>query len=263
MERNYFVSLVYGIIAATALSLLDYLSLRGTPTNKISKIYHVAAFGYLLWAVVLAAGIGFDSLFGYMSDSNVYLLEGMLVVVGFRISILTSVIGARLVRAILVSFIGPVLFLLILLSPSVFYSFVVEYTNALLISSFFVIWAVIWSIMADRAGRPHVLSTFNLLQAFLSAWTEQKGDRMEEIVESRAEEKDVKSFVLQFYPNPSNQAEISIVLPGVHPGPFKPIGGSNLPYELLRIFSSRALVVHSASDHSFNIPSKNVLAKFL
>jgi putative membrane protein len=263
MERNYFVLLVYGIIAGTALSLLDYLSLRGTPTNKISKMYHMAAFGYLLWGVVLAAGIGFDSLSGYKSDSNVYLLEGMLVVVGFRISILTSVIGARRVRAILVSFIGPVLFLLILLSPSVFYGFVVEYTNALLIGSFFVIWAVIWSIMADKAGRPHVLSTFNLLQAFLSAWTEQKGDRMEEIVESRAEEKDVKSYVLQFYPNPSNQAEISIVLPGVHPGPFKPIGGSNLPYELLRIFSSRALVVHSASDHSFNIPSKNELEKYL
>src|SRR4029453_9525765 len=98
-------------------------------------------------------------------------------------------------------FIGPVLFLLILLSPSVFYGFVAEYAKALLISSFFVIWAVICCIMADKAVRPHVLSTFNLLQPFLSAWTEQKGDRMEEIVESRAEEKDVKSYVLQFYPN--------------------------------------------------------------
>jgi putative membrane protein len=262
-ERNYFVSLTYVITAALALSLLDYLSLRGAPTNKISKMYHIAAFGYLLWVVVLAAGIGFDSLFGYKSDSNIYLLEGMLVVVGFRISILTSVIGARLVRAIWVSFIGPVLFLLILLTPSVFYGIVAEYTNALLISSFFVVWAVIWSIMADKAGRPHVISTFNLLQAFLSAWTEQKGEMMEEIVESRAEEKDVRSYVLQFYPYPSNQAEISLVVPGVHPGPFKPIGGSNLPYELLRIFSSRALVVHSASDHSFNIPSKNELAKYL
>jgi putative membrane protein len=262
-ERNYFVSLVYGITAAIALSLLDYLSLHGTPTNKISKMYHITAFGYLLWAVVLASGIGLDSLFGYKSDSNIYLLEGMLVVVGFRISILTSVIGARLVRAIWVSFIAPAFFLLILLTPSVFHGIVFEYTNALLISSFFVIWAVIWSIMADKAGRPHVLSTFNLLQAFLSAWTEQKGDRMEEIVESRAEEKDVKSYVLQFYPSASNQAEISVVVPGVHPGPFKPIGGSNLPYELVRIFSSRAIVVHSASDHSFNIPSKNELAKYL
>jgi putative membrane protein len=263
MERNYFVSLIYGIIAALALSLLDYLSLRGAPTNKISKMYHITAFGYLLWVVVLAVGIGFDSLFGYKSDSNIYLLEGMFVVAGFRISIFTSVIGARLVKATWVSFIGPVLFLLILLTPSVFYGIVIEYKNGLILSSFFVIWAVLWSILADKAGRPHVLSTFNLLQAFLSAWTEHKGDRMEEIVESRAKAKDVRSYVLQFYPNASNQAEISLVVPGVHPGPFKPIGGSNLPYELMRIFSSRALVVHSASDHSFNIPSKNELTKYL
>jgi putative membrane protein len=68
---------------------------------------------------------------------------------------------------------------------------------------------------------------------------------------------------MKFYANNSNQVEISLVIPGVHPGPFKPIGGSNLPYELLKIFSTRALVVHSASDHSFNIPSKNELTKYL
>jgi putative membrane protein len=263
MVKNYVVSLVYGLIAILALSFLDYLSLHGAPTNKISKMYHVAAFGNLLWLIVLAVGIAFDSLFGYKSDSDIYLLEGMLIVVGFRISIFTSVIGAGLVRAVCVSFIGPVLFLVILLTPSGFYDIVLKYSHALVISSFFVIWAVIWSILADKAGRPYVLSTFNLLQAFLSAWTEQKGDRMEEIVEARAEVKNVTSYIMKFYTNTSNQVEISLVIPGVHPGPFKPIGGSNLPYELLRIFSTRALVVHSASDHSFNIPSKNELTKYL
>ena len=68
---------------------------------------------------------------------------------------------------------------------------------------------------------------------------------------------------MKFYTNTSNQLEISLVIPGVHPGPFKPIGGSNLPYELLRIFSTRALVVHNASDHSFNIPSKKELTNYL
>jgi putative membrane protein len=260
---NYPLSLFNSVSAIFALGFLDYFTLRGTPTNKISKIFHVAAFGNLLWSVVLLTGITIDSLFGRYSNTNIYLLEGMLIVTGFRITIFRSVFGAGLLRAVVVSFLQPILFMIILFSPWQFYNSLFQHSTSLLIGSFFVIWAIIWSIIADRAGRPRVLSTFNLLQAFLSAWTEQKGDKLEEIVESKARNNYVTSNVMKFVPNDVNQKEISVVVPGVHPGPFKPVGGSNLPYELFRIFAGRALVVHSASDHSFNIPSKNELIKYL
>jgi putative membrane protein len=257
------VSLLYGISAILALSFLDYLALYGTPTNKISKIFHVEGFGNLLWSVVLGVGIVIDSLFGYNSNSNKYLLEGMLVVAGFRIAIFRSVFGAGLMRAVGVSFIEPILFMVILLSPWQFFNLIFQYPTSFIVGIFFVIWAVIWSIMADRAGRPYVLSTFNLLQAFLSAWTEQKGDKMEAIAEARAKNSHITSYVMKFECGDVNQNDVSLVVPGVHPGPFKPVGGSNLPYELFRIFAGRALVVHSASDHSLNIPSRNEMTKYL
>jgi putative membrane protein len=262
-SNNYAVLLSYGIPAILALSFLDYLSLYGTPTNKISKIFHVEGFGNLLWSVVLAVGITIDPLFGHNTNPNKYLLEGMLVVVGFRIAIFRSVFGAGLMRAVGVSFLEPILFMVILLSPWQFFNLIFQQPTGFIVGIFFVIWAIIWSIMADRAGRPYVLSTFSLLQAFLSAWTEQKGDKMEAIAEARAKNNHVTSYVMKFECNDANQKEVSLVMPGVHPGPFKPVGGSNLPYELLRIFSGRALVVHSASDHSLNIPSKNEMTKYL
>jgi putative membrane protein len=262
-NNNYALSLFYGISAILALSFLDYLALYRTPTNKISKIFHVEGFGNLLWSVVLTVGIVIDSLFGYNSNSNKYLLEGMLVVAGFRIAIFRSVFGAGLIRAVGVSLIEPILFVVILLSPWQFYNLIFQYSTSFIVGIFFVIWAVIWSIKADRAGRPHVLSTFNLLQAFLSAWTEQKGDKMEAIAEARAKDNHVTSYVMKFECNDVNQKEVCLVIPGVHPGPFKPVGGSNLPYELFRIFAGRALVVHSPSDHSLNIPSRNEMTKYL
>ena len=262
-SNNYAVLLSYGIPAILALSFLDYLSLYGTPTNKISKIFHVEGFGNLLWSVVLAVGIIIDPLFGHNTNPNKYLLEGMLVVVGFRIAIFRSVFGAGLMRAVGVSFLEPILFMVILISPWQFFNLIFQQPTGFIVGIFFVVWAIIWSIMADRAGRPYVISTFNLLQAFLSAWTEQKGDKMEAIAEARAKNNHVTSYVMKFECNDVNQKEVSLVIPGVHPGPFKPVGGSNLPYELLRIFSGRALVVHSASDHSLNIPSKNEMTKYL
>jgi putative membrane protein len=52
-------------------------------------------------------------------------------------------------------------------------------------------------------------------------------------------------------------------LPDVHPGPFGVVGGSNLPYVLYEKFGKRALVMHSVSDHSLNIPSGKEVARYI
>lgn len=258
-----YVSLFYSISAALGSSFLDYFFLRGTPTNKISKVFHVSAFANLLWSAVIGTGLAIDSLSGSHGTLTIYLLEGMLIATAFRLAIFTSVFGAGLIRALGISFVEPIIFTLVLLTPGHFFDSVNQHPASLVFGSFFVLWAVVWSILADKAGRPYVLSTFNLLQAFLTAWTEQKGDKMEKIVESRAKCNHIKSDVLRFVSSAPNQRDISVVIPGVHPGPFKPVGGSNLPYELFKFFGRSAIIVHGASDHSLNIPSKNELEKYL
>jgi putative membrane protein len=262
-DNNFLSSLFYGVSVVLAASFLDYITLGGTPLNKISKVFHVSAFGNLLWFTTLGAGLAIDSLSGVYGSFNIYLLEGMFITTGFRLAIFTSVFGSGLIRAVGVSLVEPLIFTLVVLTPSQLYDTILQHSAIFIFSSFFVFWAVLWSILADKAGRPHVLSTFNLLQAFLSAWTEQNGAKMEEIVEARAKNRRIKSYVLKFISTGISQRDISVVIPGVHPGPFKPIGGSNLPYELFRFFRKSAIVVHGASDHSFNIPSKNELEKYL
>jgi putative membrane protein len=262
-DDNLYVSVFYGVSAALASSFLDYVFLRGTPTNKISKVFHVSAFANLLWSTVIGTGLAIDSLSGSPGTLTIYLLEGMLIATAFRLAIFTSVFGAGLIRALGISFVEPIIFTLVLLTPGQFFDSVNQHPGSIVFGSFFVSWAVLWSILADKAGRPHVLSTFNLLQAFLTAWTEQKADKMEKIVESRAKCSHIKSDVLRFVSAAPYQRDISVVIPGVHPGPFKPIGGSNLPYELFKFFGRSAIIVHGASDHSLNIPSKNELEKYL
>ena len=68
---------------------------------------------------------------------------------------------------------------------------------------------VIWSYLADRSGRPQISSTFQVLQAFLSAWTEKRQDRMEKIFESKAVVKNVCTQVLKF--QLKNNDEVRIV----------------------------------------------------
>jgi putative membrane protein len=260
-QINLSIYLPLGLMAITGAKFLDFLALRGTPINKITKVFHVSAFANILWALTILLGIALHAVLSKsaVASSN-YIIEGMFLAIGLRIGIFTSVFGAGIGRAIAVSFIQPSLFLFSFV-PFTFYNRVLTDSMGLGYGFALVILGILWTIAADRAGRPIVKSTFGILQAFIAAWTENKTDKMEEIAESKAHNKLIRTRIVKF--NLANSKEIAIILPDVHPGPFNPIGGSNLPYTLYNLFSKKALVMHSISDHSLNIPSKMEVERYI
>ena len=256
-----FVShLLLGLTTTTGAAFLDFFLLRRTPNNKFTKIYHVSAFANLLWVLTILLGIASDILLSKNEITTNYIVEGMFLAIGLRIGIFTSVFGATLSKAIPVSFISPLLFLFAFL-PFTFYFEVLTTPIALGFGSSLLLLGIIWTILADRAGRPRIESTFRVLQAFLAAWTENKAENMEKITESRAHIETVLTYILKL--KTMNSDEIFMILPDIHPGPFHPIGGSNLPYLLYMLFSKNAMVMHSVSDHSLNIPSKIEVNKYI
>src|ERR671915_43552 len=258
---------ITGLIVYIPLSLaslvgshfLDYLALRGTPLHKLSKITHVSAFANVFWSLTVLLGIAADLVFS-KSPSIDYVIAGMLLAIGFRIGLFISVIGASTARGILVSFIQPVIFFFAFMPPTSYQSIVTQGYFGIAFGAILLAIGIVWTVIADRAGRPGVKSTFNLLRAFLVAWSENRVDMIEELIEARAHENLITTKVIRFF-FAGNQA--AIVLPEVHPGPFSMVGGSNLPYVLYQKFSKRALVMHSVSDHSLNIPSKKEVEKYV
>ena len=238
---------------------LDYLALRGTPLHKLSKIAHVSAFANVFWSLTILLGIPADLVFS-KSPSIDYVIAGMLLAVGFRIGLFISVIGASTARGILVSFIQPVIFFFAFMPPSSYQLIITQSYLAIAFGAILLAIGIVWTIIADRAGRPGVRTTFGLLRAFLVAWSENRVDMIEELIEARAHQNIITTKVIRFL-FAGNQA--AIVLPEVHPGPFSMVGGSDLPYVLYERFSKRALVMHSVSDHSLNIPSKKELEKYV
>ena len=256
-----FVShLLLGLAITTGANFLDFFLLQSTPNNKITKIYHVSAFANLLWVLTILFGIASDILLSKKEITTNYIVEGMFFAIGLRTGIFTSVFGATISKAITVSFISPLLFLFAFL-PFTFYFEALTTPIALGFGSSLLLLGIIWTISADKAGRPKIESTFRVLQAFLAAWTENKAENMEKITESRARIETVITYILKFKTINSN--EIFMILPDIHPGPFHPIGGSNLPYLLYMLFSKNAMVMHSISDHSLNIPSKKEVNKYV
>jgi putative membrane protein len=57
--------------------------------------------------------------------------------------------------------------------------------------------------------------------------------------------------------------DFRMILPDLHPGPFHPVGGSNIPYQIYKTMNSSAMVLHSISDHSLNLPSQQDVQDYL
>src|SRR5919202_4020488 len=119
------IFLPLGITSLLGSHVLDYIVLRGTPVNKLSKIAHVSAFANILWALTVILGVAADFVFSKPPGMD-YVIAGMLLAVGLRIGILTSVFGAGILRAIIVAFIQPVIFFFAFAPPSLYHSIVVQ-----------------------------------------------------------------------------------------------------------------------------------------
>jgi putative membrane protein len=238
---------------------LDLFLLRKTPVNKLSKILHVSAFSSLLWLLIVILGYLTFIIFQKDLPPKEYLLEGMMLAIGLRIGIFTSVFGANLLQGIKTAIIQPIVFLFLIIPFSIFIEI---FSNVVAISFGLILigLGIGWTILADRSGRPNLHSTFALLQAFLSAWTENKVENIEKILLSKSKNELVDTFIVKFTNKHHN---LYWVLPNIHPGPFKEIGGSNLPYQIYNYFSQKAVVFHSPSDHSLNIPSKGEVLEYL
>jgi putative membrane protein len=254
------IHLVIALGITIAGFFLDLFLLRGTPSNKITKVIHVAAFSSSLWLVTIMLGILANNIFGKNSDILTYSLGGMFIASSLRYGIFVSVFGSRIIRSILIAFVLPAIFFFSIL-PISFSSNVEDHLSVIIIGSSIFAIGIVWSVLADRAGYPYLKSTFSVLQAFLSAWTENKQEKMEDIFDSRSIEDNVRTRLLKF--EIVGNKQVFVVLPDIHPGPFNPIGGSNLPQKVFNFFDNNAIVLHSISDHSKNLPTTIEVNKYL
>jgi putative membrane protein len=253
------VHLPLGLAVLFGLTYLDFAMLRGTPVNKMSKVVHVTSFANLLWAITVIVGILASAVFAKPATAD-YIVAGMFLAAGLRVGIFVSVFGAGMGRAVAICMVQPLIFFLAFVSVQSYGIITGQF--GLGFGALFVALAISWAALVDRAGRPEIPSTFRVLQAFLSAWTENKAGGLEEYLESRAHDESVSTKIIRFLPQGAGRPS-AVILPDVHPGPFGSVGGSNLPYVLYERFARSALVMHSVSDHSLNIPSKAEVDRYI
>ena len=245
-----------GIIIAT--QFLDRVLIK---KQEYSKVLHMSFFGNAIW--LLTAFIGFASyiVFGKESLDPFYITLGMCIFACFRIGILTTTLGIHIGKAWAMCFLQPLAMFFVFVPSSMWVELLSDQI-LLIYGCLFLATSTIWSLWTDKAGRPWVQSTHKLLQAYLSAMSTKDPTEMEAIIEPSSKKSSVTTSQIKFQTE-SDKNHFRMVLPEIHPGPFHPVGGSNIPYLIYKNMDSSAMVMHSVSNHALNLPNQEEVQVYL
>jgi putative membrane protein len=249
------------LVVVAALLVTQIVDSRFTKNKEYSKALHMSLFGNSLWLLTVASGLLASFLISREQIPFLFITVGMFLFASFRIGIFTTVLGASIRKAWLVCFIQPIAMFLALVPSELWVSVFTDY-QALGYGAIFLIISSVWSILTDKAGRPGVHSTHKLVQAYLTSISKNNPSEVEDILSERAKVSKVMTSQIRFHTKNANK-EFRLVLPEIHPGPFHPIGGSNIPYLIYKNLGSSAMVMHSVSNHSLNLPSQTEVNQYL
>lgn len=254
--------IVFRLLAVLGTLLVTQkIDSRFSRNKEYSKALHMSLFGNSLWLLTMASGILASIIISREEFPLLFITVGMFLFASFRIGIFTTVLGLTIRKAWLVCFLQPMAMFLVLMPIDMWIPVLTNF-QAIAYGTTFLILASSWSILTDRAGRPGVKSTHKLIQAYLSSLSKNNPSEVENILTERAKMSKVSTSQIRFHTKNANR-EFRLVLPDIHPGPFHPVGGSNIPYLIYKNLGSSAMVLHSVSNHSLNLPSQTEVSQYL
>ena len=255
-------NILFGLFGVIAVLLsTQYIDSRLIKHQEYSKAIHMSLFGNAIWLLVILVGLLSVTIFSKPETSLFYITEGMFLFASFRIGLLTTTLGTSLRKAWLICFIQPLAMFLVLIPQNMWVSTLAD-PETLVYGFTFLIIASAWSVLTDKAGRPGVKSTHKVIQAYLASIGGKNLSEVETMIAESSKPSNVSTSQIRFS-SYDKETDFRLILPDIHPGPFHPVGGSNIPYLIYKKMNSSAMVLHSVSDHSLNLPSQQEVDNYL
>jgi len=101
----------------------------------------------------------------------------------------------------------------------------------------------------------------SLFRAFMKTWTAGDPTELERIIADHSEDVEITTKVLRFR---TASGDTFLVLPGVHPGPFHPVGSYDLPGVIDRSFKELGpvMTLHRPGGHERNLATREETLKY-
>ncbi len=263
------ISALMGLIIFEAVIfvsiMIEQIVLMGNPLATFRRLVLISFFSYLVWLFALIFGLLLSIPLSIYHENYIsFLLLGFFYVIAFRLLVVGSIFYGNLLKKAFITLFQPIILAPILFPISSFTEITTIYAVPTLSGVIIVTLVAFYLFFVNRTGVKLMgTGSLELLRAFLSAWAANDPEFIEEFLDkiSSQEKVRVNAIVLD-----SKNMKIALVIPEVHPGPFHPIGSSNLPFHLQNWFSSNGfspMIFHGISGHELNLPSKKEVDRFI
>lgn len=254
---------VYGIQVLIVPTLVMDVTSAWFITRKdaIFNLKRTAALSLVscvIWLVILVVGGLFQRTFTTVNLLGFASVFGACMAIVFRFLVLISVSQLEPWRAGLTILLQPAGCLLSTLAfwnlwtPTIFLV-VIASTAILMVST------LIFISLVNRHGELAVgIGAIALFKGFLANWIGNLNVPLEGYFEKLGSVTDVSVALLNF--GDKESLKTIVVIPGIHPGPFRSLGSSNLPYMIQKSFEEKfgvtTIVPHGASGHELDLTSQ-------
>lgn len=225
---------------------------------SVRRMFGLALVSNLVWVVPLAAGSAVSWAQHESQSIQDELIVGAFLAWSLELLVVNGAFIQSTARSLALSAIRPLVTLSLAVIFVVRFDSPIIYSTALglLILAIIIVFLLRFKAFKTKGIGVSSLQTF---QSFLKTWVSQNPTDLERYFTMYSHEEPIstKMIVLQGTRN------ATLVLPGVHPGPFFPVGSYNISELIFHELSKSDLapvVLHGVGGHERNLPT-NELAK--
>ncbi|MEM2939262.1 MAG: DUF2070 family protein [Candidatus Bathyarchaeia archaeon] len=262
-----FSSLLFGVYFFMATILSDYLVIR-LPLKKdiilnFRRILFLSFSSNILFIVFMTASNALTFQFQHL-DVEIYpkvLSLGFFAALSLRLIVIYSISFSKVITRIFSSILQPLIIssLVLVFHVTDFHLYYVTYFLSALAAS--ILSVQLFTNLLNRDGvKRFGIPSLKIFRAFLADWTESFERPFEEILSNLGEKRDVSISTLIFRGKNNGKLKAIIVVPNLHPGPFKNIGSSPLPGLIANVLERELQCVvsvpHGVSGHELDLASQ-------
>lgn len=235
--------------------------LRADPIYDLRRTLALSLFCWIFWLFFIVVGVAIAVFISALWLFKLWLF-GFFAVLIFRFVVLNSTSSTGYKRLLLTSILQPFLcvvpFTVFWIQTGLAVGFyMVPYIVLALVVCF--VSSFLFIHVLNREGeRTLGVPSLQLFKAFLLDWTAGVNVPFEDFLEKLGEKRDVEVSLIKF---DSSKPKAVIAVPSIHPGPFKNVGSSLLPFMLKNALERKlgcvACVPHGLFGHEFDLASQH------
>ena len=245
--------------------LCDYVTSKGVlkqdPIYDLRRVSALSLVSWVLWFAFVFVGVTLAVL---LNDSSLWVklsLLGFSAVLILRLMVFGATSSLDFKRTLTASFTQPFLCAVPFLLVSVKIGYNITYNVLLFLVYSPVICflsSCLFTFLLNSVGEKTIgISSLSLFKAFLLNWIEGLNAPFEEFLEKLGKEQNIDISITRF---DASRSKAVMVVPSVHPGPFKNVGSSLLPSMLKTALEEElgcvACVPHGLFGHELDLASQ-------